>query len=305
MSANKVLVIHEQFMQVEAAVAAFFQMVNTEKYTLLKGVRGCSFEERLTCPQQEKWDRIILIGTYWQKNMKQFYDNANSVVIYSYGDEVEINEDNKCQVEVVQNTPENTISPLDFAINYCKTHDAQSIRMINLIIKTNQELFETINKRSMSLNTMSTQAFFTGFYNYFKTDDCVEHFLKLYANEVDYQSICKYGQAIVDSQILMAAERAKKNSKIITLADGRDAIITEAPELTNLTHDALKEKNRNIGVTICVRMVFSEPNTRLAFSVRTHDGSDARELVKKSGGGGSETAAGCDIPFNLELQLPF
>lgn len=104
----------------------------------------------------------------------------------------------------------------------------------------------------------------------------------------------------------MAAERARKNRKIVTLQNGKRAVVTEAPELVNLSHKALRDEEKDCPVTITVRMCFgngSESGDKMVFSVRTYDGSDARELIEKIGGGGTESAAGGGVDF--ELKVPF
>lgn len=303
MSANN-LIVYVENMYVDAAAAAFFALVNPE-YILLAGMRGVDFGDRLTCSVQEKWDTIILIGTYWQHNMKQFYDNANNICIYSYGTEIIVPEDQKCQVEVIRNTPENIINPLDFAINYCKLHNMQSVRLINISINVNRELFDIIRQRSLNTNTIGTQSFFTGFCNSFETNNYVENYLKLFTKEVDYLTVCKHGQVILDSQLRLAAEMSK-NGGIVNLPDGRNARITNAPILTNLTHQALAEAKENDNekcpVSITCRLVFNGTKVKMAYSVRTYDGSDARVLVGENGGG-TEFAAGGDVEFNM--PLPF
>jgi len=92
----------------------------------------------------------------------------------------------------------------------------------------------------------------------------------------------------------IARERALKNSRTGTLPDGTAYAVSEGPEFTNMTHDALHEHNPDADVTIVVSLKFNpEEEDQVAHSVRSWVSKvDAAKLVGTHGGGSARAAGG-------------
>lgn len=247
----------------------------------------------------DKWNEVVVIGTYWSRgdNAFDFTPVTDSLSIYSFGDEIEVDAD--LSAEVTYADRHDRFGPLRFAIEYAKLH--VSSMLIELFTNTKSELIELIDQRALGLNTIGTQPFFTGFFNYFENTDHVSNFVRLFTGSIDYNEVQEMGKAIYQSQIQMAAERAANNSKIVTLRNGLTALVTEAPELCNLSHGALHDLKSEHPVTITVKMGLK--TDKMHYSVRTYDGTDARSIVEVIDGGGSDIAAGGTIDFTLPFPL--
>lgn len=295
-----ILVVYETGMAVDCAAAAFLKMIAPKVFTLY----GCSRFETINSQnlmrnveENVAWDSIISIGTYWSKNNErdaEFENYCEDVLYFSFGDELEPWPRRRILFAI----KEECYGPLNFALDIAKDYVSEGI--LTLFRNTHRDLINFVDQRALGLNVSGTQPFFTGFFNCFEDNNFVANFTKLFKGEASLENIQKLGQSIMESQIKMAAERAKTNSKVITLKNGKTALITEAPDLCNLSHDAL----RNFGdhpVTITVKMAL--PTNKMNYSVRTYDGTDARQIVEAINGGGSDFAAGGSIDF--ELVIPF
>lgn len=111
------------------------------------------------------------------------------------------------------------------------------------------------------------------------------------------KEIIEKGRTIIQSQYLIAHERAKNNSKVMTMPDGSKVLVTEAPELINITHNELYDKYKsenleNISGTLVMNIRFGEKD-RIGLSFRSRDDKvDAKSLMKGLGDGNKFGAGG-------------
>lgn len=171
-----------------------------------------------------------------------------------------------------------------------------------LFLNSNREVFELLEKRIMSVDNSSTQVFFTGLFNFQhqKYDNSVEglskKFLLLLCGELSVSELVNLGSNILVSQIQLASERVRKNSRMGVLSNGKTYLITNAPDLINLTHDSLyNSKEEKPDITITVSLKFSdEENDKIHYSMRSYkDEVDVSEIIKNNtNGDGFKKSAG-------------
>jgi len=245
--------------------------------------------------------KIIMIGTYWSNCLKELlgeFEDA-SFILYCFGETMSIYADNLLQISGTEGT-----GPAQFLLNIAK-ENSKSNKLVKLFENQFGTVIKYIDDRIYNRNIIQNQIFYTGFFNYDDDVDMpwVDKFIKLFQGDYDLNKIMSIGQTIVSAQMGMARERVKTNSKQVTLADGTKAVVTEAPDIVNLSHDALHQKYPEAHVTIVMNMKFGSTD-RLAFSIRSFDSSiDASNYAKKIGGDGNQSAAGGQIPH--EYVIPF
>jgi hypothetical protein len=289
-----ILIIYERDMAVDCAAAAFFRMINSKVFVLSAHSRATPLTAAdLPNTPPGGWNQIVVIGTYWSRGETafDFTTLCPEVQFYSFGDVI-------AAENVTYANQDDCFGPFRFAIDCARPHCGSAI--ISLFTNARAELIELIDQRALGHNVIGTQPFFTGFFNYFAKNDHVTNFTHLFTGEVDFDEVQEMGKTIYESQIQMASERAKNNSKVVTLRNGKTALVTEAPELCNLSHQALREIDSH-PVTITVKMALN--TDKLHYSVRTYDGTDAREIVNAIDGGGSDFAAGGCVDFELKVPL--
>ena len=85
-----------------------------------------------------------------------------------------------------------------------------------------------IEDRIYNRNITSNQQFFTGMFNINNDRTLYENFLKLFQGGYNIDDVMKLGRNLLDSQMNIVKERIIKNSKVVKLEDGTEAVLTEA-----------------------------------------------------------------------------
>lgn len=135
-----------------------------------------------------------------------------------------------------------------------------------------------------------------------------DRFLRLFKREWDVKSVMDHGRTIVDAQYRMVEDRVSFNSKIFSTwysyphtpsrvsGDFIQIVMTEASELTEMTHEVLHATHPNIPVTLVVSLKF-EKECQMSVSFRSHQpdqiwASDLIAMFAPLAGGGSASSAG-------------
>lgn len=281
-------VIYEKSMPSECAAAAFIEMMAPSRFTMRAQSRT---DQDFTSLAP---GHAVVLGTYWP-------DLSPDFEYFSFGKVLP-------HENITYADKETMFGPMRFAIELVRKVDVAPKAMIDFFTNTHERAINLIDERALGCNIIGTQVFFTGMANYFETCDEFTNFTKLFTNEVAFDDVLNAGEVIYASQVGLAAERARKNTKHITLKNGQKAVLTNAPELCNLTHEALRETySRDHGgesPPVSVTFKFDLNADRICYSVRTYDGSDASAIVDGiAGAGGSAGAAGAHVDF--ELNTPF
>jgi hypothetical protein len=248
---------------------------------------------------------IVMIGTYWADCLEQLVAHyfESKFRIYCPGKPLDL----KFKTDKVTFVSGETgVGPSRFLFELAK-ETCQSTLLPKLFEKNYSSVMTFIDHRFVNHNIMENQPFYTGLFNFGDMElSLYDKFVNLFRGEYDLSEIINSGKAIVNSQVLMAKERALKNSRLEKLSDGTVAAVTEGPELVNLTHDAIHEKYPEAKVTLVVGIKFgpSREEDELSYSIRSFDMSvNAQSLAKKVGGDGSCNTAGGRI--KIELPTPF
>ncbi len=251
-------------------------------------------------------DNIIMFGTYWKPCLKELldkYENINFIV--SLGrQKINIESKNLNQEFIVT-------LPTHFIFEVLEiTGKTANENFIKMLKNSNKEVFDIIDDRFLSKNVKETQIFFSGLYNISPIESNISFekaFENIILNERGYsfKEVMEIGKIISDSQFKMALERAKKNSKIITVEfKGKKykMAIVNAPDLINVTHEAVLEHYREEGIdiTCIINIKLENKNEYVAYSYRTSNkdvdlndfldhlpdfGCDPKDSDFKSGGG--------------------
>lgn len=283
----------------ETAAGALYQALfpnATVRVMSVSSIRHLTEEQIRILPSAKS---ILMIGTYWQDKLPMFVQiwPLMPITILCPGIVPNLNFPNVLFVS----DPE----PCHFAINVALL-EMESKTCAQLMNKMLEKEITMIDDRFNYRNVEQNQAFFTGMFNLESKNDeltLFDRFYGLFCGKYDQTDIIAGGQAILNSQLMLAKERVINNSKQIQLQDGTKAVLTEASELVNLTHDALHRKFPDAAVTLVVGLKFGEKD-EMSYSIRSFDSDvNAQTLAHKIGGDGTATTAGgrvaIDIPYPL------
>ena len=102
-----------------------------------------------------------------------------------------------------------------------------------------------LDDRIYNRNIAETQSFYTGLFNFDSVDlPLFEKFTKLFQGDYPLYEVIKSGQRIALAQ----------QNQDSHFANGTSAVVTEAPKLVNLAHDALRKKHPKAQVSIILNM---------------------------------------------------
>jgi hypothetical protein len=251
---------------------------------------------------------VFLLGTYWNsdldKTSKLFPDTE--FYLYSFGEGTDSKDDNVNKTYGVKNVSH---GPAWASIEFVRQVGLSS-KLFEMAVRLHRPILDMIDDRILNRNIVQNQILYSGLYNYpkFAQDQTLfQKFVSVFCGEVDIDAIMEVGKVVLDCQLGMARERAVKNSKIIVLSDGTTkASVTDAPDLINLTHDALHGAHKT-SVTICTSWKFgTDKPDQLALSVRSFDPQiNAERLIQAfdKNGGGNSSAAGGRIVYLCPINI--
>lgn len=244
---------------------------------------------------------VIMMGEYWKgcllELLKMYDDNINFIInsprniiqlppkepavyIEKLEDGILVREIIKAAVEFEIGGAElNCLTPIEFVFQVLKiTGKTSDDNYIKLLRNSNKECFKLLDDRFFSRNTQETQCFFSGLYNIGGLQNKLsfgDTFKNIILGEEGFlfEDVIKLGRVIAETQYKMALERAKKNSKIITLEvkDKKYKVaLTNTNDLINLTHDALCEEFEKEGVDLtCIIGIKLDKKEYISYSYRT------------------------------------
>ena len=125
-----------------------------------------------------------------------------------------------------------------------------------------------------------------------------------------YRATIVLGRNIAEHNLHLAAERVLNNSGVFTLAGGKKAVVSTAPELIAMTHSQLRELYQSESPDVSITLTYNfgapgKPSVANVYSIRSYVPEvDAGELAKRLGGGGDAKSAGarvtlCDFKLGL------
>ncbi|XWV25183.1 putative ORFan [Tupanvirus deep ocean] len=245
---------------------------------------------------------IVMIGTYWKDELQNLLGRFGSTTFYLYcfGECLNVEAPNLRQFSGASG-----VGPTKYLIDLVLDKYGNS-SLFNLFINNFSVVFKFIDDRIYNRNIVDNQIFYTGLFNYDNDQATItlfEKFMNLLEGRYDLHDIIETGRVITSAQMGMARERAKNNAKKITLKNGESAVVSEACDLINLTHDALHMEYPECQVSVLLYMRFGKQD-QLAYSVRSFDEAiDASTYGKTVNGDGNKTAAGGRV--NHEFPIPF
>ncbi len=196
-------------------------------------------------------------------------------------------------------------SPFKQLVNLILSLEGFHHDLVEFGFEQNFKLIEMIEQRCRGENTLKTQPLVTGISNVLVDVPIEERYSLLFRNKLlKLEDVLNLGSKIMESQIQIAKERTLKNSRTGTFKDGTAYAITDAPELVNLTHDALRERY-GCQVTVIASLKFKEGGPdEVSHSMRSYDNNiDVRAMVKPFGGSGTVATTGaCRKVINIEVD---
>jgi hypothetical protein len=247
----------------------------------------------------QRGNSLIFLGSYWNSIIPQIA--STSTVHTHLPGEIPAG-----FAGTVVSANASGIGPAAFVAKYAlENFNSTSIKYF---LESHKKVIELLDDRFFNRNIVDNQIFFSGLYNYPSENNLgnFERFIDLFEGKVQLEELMKIGKVISDAQQNMARERAVKNSKHITLSDGTKAVVTDAPELINLTHDEM-HKLHGTDVTINISYRFSDKSEdQISFSIRSYNTAINAEAIAKrinNESGGSREAAGGRVTAKLPLNL--
>lgn len=250
---------------------------------------------------------VILIGTYWNESLRLAHESFPLVEFFVVAN-------GQTTVDVpnvtVFNTQETQVGPVQTSIGI-----VASLGMITKSFKaylaTNSEIVRLSDDRIFNRNIQQNQYFYSGLFADPKLSGSLKERLEQLVNGVTtIGDVMKFGEIAFGVQLGMAQERAINNSMIIEFTQNgvqKRGVITNAPELINLTHEqlALKYSQDEIpDYTITTALRFNNQQVKVQYSFRSQkEDANAQNLAQKLGGDGSKVSAGATIPFEIPLNF--
>lgn len=176
---------------------------------------------------------------------------------------------------------------------------------IEFALTRHAELLCLLNDRSLGQNADGTHPLFAGLWES-KAQDAAGLEATIYlllTGQLEYDKILEIGNTVFRNHRNLARARALKNARSGKLAGGASYVVTDAPELINLTHSELKKEYPSAQVTICAKLSFKNgADDHVRHSLRSWDPKIDVKIVIGERGGGSGTAAGCSSRVNVGLD---
>ena len=261
--------------------------------------------------QYENLGNVVMIGTYWNDGLQsacESFPNVNFFVI--------ANGETKISFPNVRvfNTQETQIGPVQTSLNIVDSLGIAT-KSFKAYLATNSDIIRLSDDRIFNRNIEENQYFYSGLFADPKLSGSLKDRLEQLVNGVsNVTDVLRFGKIAFGVQLGMAKERALQNSMIVQFSqkgETKTAIITNAPELVNLTHEqlllhnneALLHNNEAIDYTITTALRFIN-GVKLQYSFRAQQPqSDSQYLAQLMGGDGSKISAGATIPFEIPLNF--
>ena len=310
-------------MPCDAGTAAWLKALYPSAHAVEMAITGCDFDFNWkTISNDDRfWDKVIMIGTYWQKHYNKIALNLSMLnkntefIVYCFGkkpvfDEETQKEDGFAAVDHYFKFFEGlTVGPGEWATQVAFQELRVDGPMSKYFVCQHMKAILLIDDRRFDRNITETQDFNTGLLNITPGNtNLFQLFTDLFSGTITFQDVMRIGRVIADAQKMMARERALKNAKIVTLSDGTKAAMTEGDMLVVLTHFELLQRFPEISTTLVVSLKIHEKEDFWKYSCRTWGKypPNALEIVKRVAteqcGGGPTSAGG--LGKGLVIPLP-
>jgi hypothetical protein len=241
--------------------------------------------------------RAILIGSYWNEALLS-PKGYTGITVYVFGKPPS----NAYSPGIVFVSGERlAIGPCEFLLQSLGSPPYAS-KSFTALAGAFASVLDLSDERMFGRKLPESQVLYTGMYNAKMPSEnatLFDRFCLLFRGGLSLAEVLRNGAAILESQQSLVRERALKNSITVTLGNGTKAVVTNAPDLINITHEALHSANADVPVTIVLSLRFSDADksTKLAYSVRSWDHSVKaddyiKELLGAHNADGNSTAAG-------------
>lgn len=230
--------------------------------------------------------RLLCIGSYWDKKMLERLSRTVKIDQYNFPETP---------------TADDAFAkkPHFFVANYVALNGIQfkdiPVSFIQSTLKSHERFFTLLDQRYNSENVNETEQLFSGLYVPTTKDlnetpppatqVLFDNVLQVLQQRLMLDDVLKTGRSIVDMRMNLAHERVLNNSSVRTLANGQKVVIVNAPDLINVTHDALHKKYPDVPLTATVALQLKNEKVELSLSLRTYGGEtspsslDLKKLV--------------------------
>ena len=300
------LVYYIRTMPVEACVAALACMLNKSTQAIGMTIDQAKDEE-LKLPTT--YDLVIFLGNYWDTQLKTYFQKqpfdaiTTDIVVYSFGNDSPF--PSKFQIAYVVSKDQTPVGFFkDLWNKYLQPHGSGVKSVYFALLKP---VLDILDDRVRERNLPQTQVFFSGLANHpaIRGDSVFERFSSFLRAEATLETIEQCGMTVLESQMKLTADRAKTNSTVVKLSNGRTAAVTDAPDLINLSHDALKKAYPEVDLTLVSSFKFAhQGKVSISYSYRSTENLKCEfhlgNEMEKHEGGGSKTAAATRIEIKFD-----
>jgi hypothetical protein len=302
-TSSKHVVVLVSLMPCEIGASALYKCLDESSYVMpmkINEARSFDLTTNRIMEVSSAPSEIIMLGTYWIEPLPLLMEKYNNTkfTVYCPGEIPDITSNN-----LTMDSADSGVGMATYMLNMAKKRSG-SASLIKLFENKFSHVINLMDDRAYGRNLAETQPFYTGIFNYGSINiDIYDKFVKLFEGDYSIKEIIKAGKMIVSAQMQMAQERVLKNSKVTKLSDGSIAVVTEAPDLMNLTHESLHQKHPEAQITILMNMKFSQSGSdELCYSFRSFNiNVDVSSLAKKVNGDGSKTAAGGRVKHEFPI----
>jgi hypothetical protein len=222
---------------------------------------------------------LLFIGSYWNKDM-----------LAKMGNHFVVDRFNSPEIPTKDEAFAN--APHFFLANYIVRHGIHYQVFDSLILETSinhqKRLFTLLDQRYNSENILETEKLFSGLYfpkikhneERPAIETLKENVLQILQQRVTLDEVIERGSLIVEIRMNLAHERVLNNSSVRTLSNGERVAIVNAPDLVNITHDALHKKYPNVPLTATFALQLKNEKVELSISLRSQDMETPFDLKK-------------------------
>lgn len=298
-------IVYRSNQLVECAVAALAEII------LPKAV-GCPGWDKIERLSEIRDATVFVLGTYWCKNdIQALLDQGNKLMLYDYSPNPSVGYSKEWVDSLSTTHPIVTYKPsdrvlgplasfLEYVDNWCPTLS----KAADSILRREKKLIEALDAYSLKQHEPKVEALVTGIYSSEEDQTGSKPVLqRLFAGELKHKKLIERGTIIHANNVQLARQTALKNSKRITLHDGRTARITvTAPHCIRLTAEQLLDRE-DADIAIVQRICLSDDKPdAVAYTLMTRDSTlDLTCYTTPYGGGGSAQLSGVSMTHTFEL----
>jgi hypothetical protein len=206
---------------------------------------------------------LVFVGSYWNEEMLRRLSPKHAIIRYNYPETPK-------EGETYATNPHFWLASFIFAKGL--SYENVPFQFKAAFIETNKRFLILLDERFHSKNVTETELLFSGLYvgplEKNSWEILFDNVSRVFEQKLFLDDVIKAGRSIVETRMSLANERVLNNSSVRTLYDGTKVVLTNAPDLINVTHERLHAKYPDVQVTATMALQLKNDKVELSLSLR-------------------------------------